>query len=113
MNKGNAIARVTNLIYQQSRSFKQSNRSNAKDLYSNYSCQLTLIIFVEILGVSRGVSSDDIKKAYFKLAKQYHPDINKQPEAKEKFAEINDAYETLSDESKKKIYDSTGMTGNE
>jgi DnaJ-class molecular chaperone len=42
------------------------------------------------LGVDRGASKDDLKKAYFKLAKQYHPDVNKSPEAKEKFASINE-----------------------
>jgi curved DNA-binding protein CbpA len=55
--------------------------------------------------VGKSASQDDIKKAYFKLAKQYHPDVNKAPEAKEKFATINEAYETLGDESKRRIYD--------
>ena len=43
-----------------------------------------------VLGIAKGVNKDDIKKAYFKLAKQYHPDVNKTPEAKEKFAQINE-----------------------
>ncbi len=43
-----------------------------------------------ILGVTRDTNKEDIKKAYFKLAKQYHPDVNKSPEAKEKFASINE-----------------------
>ena len=47
-------------------------------------------LHLEILGVAKGASKDDIKKAYFKLAKQYHPDVNKSPEAKEKFASINE-----------------------
>jgi len=42
------------------------------------------------LGVSRGASGADIKKAYFQMAKKYHPDVNKTPEAKEKFASINE-----------------------
>jgi molecular chaperone DnaJ len=54
-----------------------------------------------------------LKKAYFKKAKEYHPDVNKSAGAKEKFAEINEAYETLGDESKKRVYDQTGMTGDE
>ena len=54
--------------------------------------------FYEILGVKKGSSQNDIKKAYFTLAKQFHPDVNKTPEAKEKFGQINNAYETLSDE---------------
>jgi len=44
----------------------------------------------EVLGVTKGTSKDDIKKAYFKLAKMYHPDVNKTPEAKEKFSAINE-----------------------
>jgi curved DNA-binding protein CbpA len=43
-----------------------------------------------VLGVNKAATKDDIKKAYFKLAKQYHPDVNKTPEAKEKFAQINE-----------------------
>lgn len=69
--------------------------------------------FYETLGVSRGANQDEIKKAYFKLAKQYHPDVNKASEAKEKFASINEAYETLGDESKRKVYDQTGMNADE
>jgi molecular chaperone DnaJ len=62
------------------------------------------------LGVKRGANKDEIKKAYFLKAKQYHPDISKEANAKEKFAEINNAYETLGDEQKKKLYDQTGFT---
>ncbi len=69
--------------------------------------------FYSALEVSRNASQADIKKKYFELAKKYHPDVNKTPEAKEKFAQINNAYETLSDEGKRKIYDQTGMTGDE
>lgn len=72
--------------------FKSSNILNRKDFYST-------------LNVNKGSSQDEIKKAYFKLAKEYHPDVNKAPEAKEKFASINEAYETLGDEQKRKIYD--------
>lgn len=61
--------------------------------------------FYQALNVTKGASQDEIKKAYFKLAKQYHPDVNKSPDAKEKFATINEAYETLGDESKRRIYD--------
>ena len=52
----------------------------------------------ETLGVSKTASSDEIKKAYRKLARQYHPDINKDPGTEEKFKEINAAYEFLSDD---------------
>ncbi len=62
----------------------------------------------ETLGVSEGASSDEIKKAYRKLARKYHPDINKDESAIEKFKEINAAYEVLSDKEKKQQYDQYG-----
>ncbi len=60
------------------------------------------------MGVSESASADEIKKAYRKLARKYHPDINKEPEAQEKFKEINAAYEVLSDPEKKAQYDQFG-----
>ncbi|ACM64105.1 DnaJ family protein [Campylobacter lari] len=62
----------------------------------------------ETLGVSKNASADEIKKAYRKLARQYHPDINKEAGAEEKFKEINAAYEILSDEKKRAQYDQYG-----
>jgi len=62
----------------------------------------------ETLGVSENASADEIKKAYRKLARQYHPDINKEESAVEKFKEINAAYEVLSDKEKKAQYDQFG-----
>lgn len=62
----------------------------------------------ETLGVSESASPEEIKKAYRKLARKYHPDINKSPEAEEKFKEINAAYEILSDPEKRKQYDQVG-----
>ena len=62
----------------------------------------------ETLGVSENASADEIKKAYRKLARKYHPDINKDPEAQDKFKEINAAYEVLSDAEKKAQYDQYG-----
>lgn len=59
--------------------------------------------YYEILGVSKTASADEIKSAYRKLAKQYHPDINKAPEAQNKFKEINEAYEVLGDEKAGKL----------
>ena len=56
-----------------------------------------------ILGVARNASADDIKRAYRKLAREYHPDVNPDPEAQEKFKEINAAYEVLSDPAKREI----------
>ncbi|KAM9362825.1 dnaJ homolog subfamily A member 3, mitochondrial-like [Symphorus nematophorus] len=68
--------------------------------------------FYEVLGVSRTASQRDIKKAYYQLAKKYHPDTNPDdPEAKEKFAKLAEAYEVLSDEVKRKQYDTYGAAG--
>ncbi len=62
----------------------------------------------DTLGVSQGSSADEIKKAYRRLARKYHPDINKEKDAEDKFKEINAAYEILSDNSKKAQYDQHG-----
>lgn len=67
--------------------------------------------YYEILGVSKDASKDEIKRAYRKLSKQYHPDINKEPGADEKFKEISEAYEVLSDETKRAQYDQFGHAG--
>ena len=65
--------------------------------------------YYQILGVSRDAKTDDIRKAYRKLAKQYHPDVNKAPGAEEKYKEINEAYEVLKDPDKREKYDTLGM----
>jgi len=64
--------------------------------------------YYAILGVPRTASQEEIKRAYKKLARKYHPDINKDPGAEEKFKEINEAYTVLSDPQKRKIYDQYG-----
>ena len=66
--------------------------------------------YYDILGVGKDASPEDIKSAYRRLAKQYHPDINKDPGAGEKFKEINEAYECLSDPQKKSNYDQFGSS---
>ncbi len=64
--------------------------------------------YYEILGVSKSASLDEIKKAYRKLALEWHPDRNKSPQANEKFKEINEAYAVLSDSNKRSTYDQFG-----
>ena len=82
---------------------------------SNFLFQMFISMFSQkikdyyrILGVDKSAKLSEIKKAYFTLAKKYHPDINKEPNAKEKFTEISEAYDTLSDEQKRRAYDESG-----
>lgn len=64
--------------------------------------------YYEVLEVPRTATPEELKKAYFKLAKKYHPDTNKSPESEMKFKEINEAYEVLKDEQKRAAYDRFG-----
>jgi molecular chaperone DnaJ len=72
--------------------------SSARDLY-------------EVLGVARDASSDDIRRAYRKLAREHHPDVNEDAQAEERFKEIAGAYEILSDPEKRQRYDAFGQSG--
>jgi molecular chaperone DnaJ len=65
--------------------------------------------FYEVLGVSKTATKDEIRSAYRKLAKKYHPDINKDPDAPKKFEEVQEAYDVLSDDNKRAQYDQFGM----
>lgn len=64
-----------------------------------------------ILGIEKGATDEDIKKAYRKQALKFHPDKNKSPQAEEKFKEVAEAYEVLSDPKKREIYDQFGEEG--
>ena len=64
--------------------------------------------YYEVLGVSKTASQSEIKSAFRKLAKKYHPDVSKEPDAEAKFKEAQEAYAVLSDESKRKQYDQFG-----
>ncbi len=67
--------------------------------------------YYDRLGVSKNASQDEIKKAYRKLSKKYHPDINKEAGAEQKYKDVQEAYETLSDEQKRASYDQFGAAG--
>lgn len=63
--------------------------------------------YYEILGIDKNATHEELKKAYRTLSKKYHPDLNDSPEAEKKFKEINEAYRTLSNPEKRKVYDMT------
>ncbi len=67
--------------------------------------------FYEALGVAKSASTEEIKRAYRNLAKKYHPDVNKAPDASQKFQEIQSAYSILSDDGKRRRYDQFGEAG--
>jgi DnaJ-class molecular chaperone len=67
--------------------------------------------YYEVLGVGRDSTADEIRRAYRRLARQYHPDVNKSPDAADRFAEMQEAYEVLSDAEKRRAYDRFGHAG--
>lgn len=96
-------------------------------MFTKSSCQILNIIrtsvikrsfskkddYYSILGVPKSATQSEIKKAFAKLAREYHPDKNSAPDAKDKFSKISEAYSTLSDEKKRDVYNQTGMGGDE
>lgn len=67
--------------------------------------------YYEVLGINRNASKDEVKTAFRKLARQFHPDVNKDPSAEDRFKEINEAHDVLSDEQKRARYDRFGHAG--
>src|SRR5579883_2858429 len=67
--------------------------------------------YYEVLGISRNATEDEVKRAFRRLAKQYHPDANKEQGAEARFVEVNEAYEVLSDPQKRAAYDRFGHAG--
>lgn len=66
-----------------------------------------------MLGITSAASDKEIKRAFLMKAKQFHPDVNKSADAPKVFSEINEAYETLGNEKRRRVYDATGMSSNE
>jgi molecular chaperone DnaJ len=67
--------------------------------------------YYEVLGIARGAQPDEIKRAYRTLARKFHPDVNREPDAETRFKELSEAYEVLSDEKKRQMYDQFGHVG--
>ncbi|HTV21139.1 MAG TPA: DnaJ domain-containing protein, partial [Polyangiaceae bacterium] len=64
--------------------------------------------YYQVLGVARTASEEDIKQAYRKLARKYHPDVSKEPDAEQRFKDLNEAHDVLKDEKKRALYDQYG-----
>jgi molecular chaperone DnaJ len=100
-----SILRQTRLPF----SFIPIENNDEMDLLNPIRCEEE--DYYSVLGVSRNASTEDIKKAFRRLARRYHPDVNKAPDAKQKFQKISEAYEVLSDPQMRSRYDQFGMAG--
>ncbi|XP_064107673.1 protein tumorous imaginal discs, mitochondrial-like isoform X1 [Macrobrachium nipponense] len=88
--------------------YKENLRSTTSHFHTSSSLSRD---YYDVLGVPRNASAKEIKKAYYQLAKKYHPDVNKgDPSSQKKFTEVSEAYEVLSDEEKRRQYDTMGHT---
>ena len=67
--------------------------------------------YYDVLGVARGASDEEIKRAFRKAAQRWHPDVNKTDEAHDRFKEVNEAYQVLSDPQRRQAYDMFGRAG--
>ena len=64
--------------------------------------------YYKIMGLARNATQDEVKRAYRKLARKYHPDVSKEPDAESKFKELGESYEVLKDPQKRAAYDKLG-----
>jgi len=95
-------------------SYSVFGSKHSRQFHGSRVAEAPLRDYYDILGVPRGASESDIKRAYYKLAKKYHPDTNKDdPRAAELFQEAQKAYETLRDPEKRQVYDQVGREGME
>lgn len=86
-----------------------TSKNDGRTFYTN--ANLFQKDYYQILGVAKNSANKDVKKAYYQLAKKYHPDTNKDdPDANRKFQEVSEAYEVLSDDTKRREYDTYGQT---
>eukprot|EP01018_Ginkgo_biloba_P030481 Gb_00502 [translate_table: standard] len=113
-NRGNLLA-SSNASFPASESARFILNSRLYHKRSQRRCSRLIVRaetdYYAVLGVSRNASKSEIKSAYRKLARQYHPDVNKEPAAEKKFKEISNAYEVLSDDEKRPLYDKYGEAG--
>ena len=82
-------------------------------LASSVASNMARALIADVLGVTSAASEKEIKRAFLLKAKQYHPDVNSAKDAPKMFSQINEAYETLGNPEKRRLYDATGMTSNE